>query len=227
MDIILVLFDVLGFALLQESPSKPESPPQCEVAFLGCDVSISTLVAAVSAIAAAASLYFAFRQTRANIEANRNDKRARAAEIKHRYYDAMVSSRVLPIVDSYRESVSKVVKNHKKEIENLHEENASSERLHKQVQKMGDEFQTIHYQMIRKISEPLESWGEEEITSKVREKAKSIEDEVANMVPSIMHRESKDPDIIGKINEITGKIERNIRDYDPLVQAFGDDYPGK
>ncbi|MCS4173841.1 gas vesicle protein [Salinibacter ruber] len=183
----------------------------------------STLFAAISAAAAAVSALFLYLSARASIKSNRNEKRLSEAEIKHKYYDEMVLSRVLPTLDRFRKSSKQIVRQRKNEIEEMHNNDASSPKMHSKVKSLGNDFQDVRSSAVNEISEYLDAWGEDKLRKDVREVAENMEDEVAPMFENLIYRDSDDPDIEGMINEKTGKIERIIRDNDPFLSRFKND----
>ncbi|WP_259049417.1 hypothetical protein [Salinibacter ruber] len=220
---ILVSLFKYNFGPVQDTTESVTEAAKCSLAFLGCEVEASTLFAAISAAAAAVSALFLYLSARASIKSNRNEKRLSEAEIKHKYYDEMVLSRVLPTLDRFRKSSKQIVRQRKNEIEEMHNNDASSPKMHSKVKSLGNDFQDVRSSAVNEISEYLDAWGEDKLRKDVREVAENMEDEVAPMFENLIYRDSDDPDIEGMINEKTGKIERIIRDNDPFLSRFKND----
>ena len=211
--------------LLQQGAPDTTSYPKsagCDVSLFGCHLELSTLFAAVSAIATAASLFFIYLYTSATVESTENEQNARSAEIKHRYYDEIVSGRVFPILKNFRNEVRKIVSYHQEEIEALHENNGTSKELHKQVRKLTDDFQHLRANMLSRVTESLDAWNDQKLRVRVRDIIFDMEDTVANKFPELIHRGSNDPDIMGIVSDKTGEVEREIRDNDPFMKEISE-----
>jgi len=217
---ILVRLLKYNFESVQDTTESVTEATECSLALFGCQMEASTLFAAISAAAAAVSALFLYLSARASIKSNRNEKRLSEAEIKHKYYDEMVLSRVLPTLDRFRKSSKKIVRQRKNEIKEMHNNDAPSSKMHSKVKTLGNEFQDVRSGAVNEISEYLDAWGEDELRKDVREVAEDMEDEVAPMFENLIYRDSDDPDVEGMINEKTGKIERIIRDNDPFLSQF-------
>lgn len=210
----------LTFILLKQSAADTllrSKNAGCDVSLFGCQLEVSTLFAAISAIATAISLFFIYLYTNATVESTENEKDARRAEIKHRYYDEIVSGRVLPMLKEFRNEVRKIVSYHQKEINKLHKNNATSREMHEQVQKLTNEFQNLRAKMLNRVTESLDAWGNENLRRRIRDIIFNMEDKVAKKFPELMHRHSKDPDIMGVVSSKTGEVEREVRDNDPFM----------
>ena len=211
-----------GLSSVQDSVELAADTAKCGVTLFGCDLGASTLFAAVSAAAAAVSALFLYLSARASIKSNVNEKRLSQAQVRHKYYDKMVISRVLPALDRFRKDSKRIIEEGKREIDDMHRYDASSNEMHNKVREVGDDFQDVRSSAVNEVSEYLDAWGNNKLRQSVREVAESMEDEIAPMFQNLIHRDSEDPDIESRINEKTGEIERIIRNNDPFLSKFDD-----
>jgi uncharacterized NAD(P)/FAD-binding protein YdhS len=176
------------------------------------------MVAAISSLAAAASLWYTAKSLGLTRKSQKRQDEAELAQVQHTYYKRMVVDRVFYQLAIFRTEAKEIVTEYRSEIRKMHDNNIGSNIIDDTVIEMATSYQNRYGELQNAISESIHAWDDDKLTNDVYQKLEHVEDDVVALFEELIKIRSN-PKIFTEIDSSTGAVEKVIRNSDPVLKA--------